>query len=244
MERRRYDAAPVRSCAADRRRPDPGRARQLDDDLQRRRRQLAHRDRSVDPRRTAPFRTPIRSPLPGPASRGCRSNGSPRCAMAAAYRIAGYSGIAALVTAALMALHALVFFNAARFARPWVAVGIVRDGCGADPDDAGAPASARLAADRVVDLADAAGTRAGSRAAACRRLADGDLGEPPRQLRHGPGDRRGVRAGGAGGIARPPAHFANGDCSASLAWSRSSSTAMASTACFTPCGSPISPCFR
>jgi hypothetical protein len=46
-------------------------------------------------------------------------------AMAAAYRIAGYSGIAALVTAALMALHALVFFNAARFVRPWVAVGIV-----------------------------------------------------------------------------------------------------------------------
>ena len=46
--------------------------------------------------------------------------------MAAAYRIAGYSGIAALVTAALMALHAIVFFNAARFVRPWVAVGIVR----------------------------------------------------------------------------------------------------------------------
>src|SRR3954469_23069582 len=35
-------------------------------------------------------------------------------AMAAVYKVAGYSGIAALVTAALMALHAIVFFNAAR----------------------------------------------------------------------------------------------------------------------------------
>jgi hypothetical protein len=45
--------------------------------------------------------------------------------MALAYCVAKYSGIAALVTAALMALHALVFFNAARFIRPWVAVGAV-----------------------------------------------------------------------------------------------------------------------
>jgi hypothetical protein len=43
--------------------------------------------------------------------------------IATARRIAGYSGIAALVTAALMALHALVFLNATRFVRPWVAVG-------------------------------------------------------------------------------------------------------------------------
>ena len=36
---------------------------------------------------------------------------------AAAYRLAGYSGVAALVTAALMALHALVFSNASRWIR-------------------------------------------------------------------------------------------------------------------------------
>ncbi|HUP67114.1 MAG TPA: hypothetical protein VM145_02755 [Sphingomicrobium sp.] len=45
--------------------------------------------------------------------------------MAGAFAIARYSGVAALVTAALMALHALVFFNAARFVRAWVAVGAV-----------------------------------------------------------------------------------------------------------------------
>jgi hypothetical protein len=45
--------------------------------------------------------------------------------MAGAYRLAGYSGIAALVTAALMALHAIVFFNAARFVRPLAAVGTI-----------------------------------------------------------------------------------------------------------------------
>src|ERR1041384_373883 len=39
--------------------------------------------------------------------------------MAGAHRLAGYGGIAALVTAALSALHALVFFNASRFVRPW-----------------------------------------------------------------------------------------------------------------------------
>ena len=43
--------------------------------------------------------------------------------MAAAYRLAGYSGVAALVTAALMALTRSSIFNAARFVRPWVAVG-------------------------------------------------------------------------------------------------------------------------
>ena len=45
--------------------------------------------------------------------------------MASAYRLAGYSGIAALATASLMALHAFVFFNAARFVRPWSAVGAI-----------------------------------------------------------------------------------------------------------------------
>ena len=45
--------------------------------------------------------------------------------MAAAYRLAGYSGIAAIATAALMALHAFVFFNATRFVRPWSAVGAI-----------------------------------------------------------------------------------------------------------------------
>ncbi|MEA3058522.1 MAG: hypothetical protein QOF34_1337 [Sphingomonadales bacterium] len=37
---------------------------------------------------------------------------------ASAYRLAGYGGVAALVTAALMALHAMVFFNASRWTRP------------------------------------------------------------------------------------------------------------------------------
>lgn len=41
---------------------------------------------------------------------------------AGSYRLAGYSGVAALATAALMALHAIIFFNAARFVRPLVAV--------------------------------------------------------------------------------------------------------------------------
>jgi hypothetical protein len=45
--------------------------------------------------------------------------------MAGVYRVGGYSGIAALVTAALMALHAIVFFNAVRFVRPLTAVGVV-----------------------------------------------------------------------------------------------------------------------
>jgi hypothetical protein len=45
--------------------------------------------------------------------------------MAASFALARYGGIAALVTAALMALHAIIYFNAARFVRPWVAVGIV-----------------------------------------------------------------------------------------------------------------------
>src|SRR4029078_2322456 len=36
---------------------------------------------------------------------------------ASAYRLAGYSGIAALVTAALMSLHALVFSNASGWTR-------------------------------------------------------------------------------------------------------------------------------
>lgn len=45
--------------------------------------------------------------------------------MGSAYRIAGYGGIAALATAALMALHAIVFFNAARFVRPYVAIATV-----------------------------------------------------------------------------------------------------------------------
>lgn len=43
--------------------------------------------------------------------------------MAGAYRLAGYSGIAALVTAALMALHLIAFFNATRFIRPFAALG-------------------------------------------------------------------------------------------------------------------------
>jgi len=42
--------------------------------------------------------------------------------LAGSYRLAGYSGVAALVAAALMALHAIVYLNASRFVRPWVAV--------------------------------------------------------------------------------------------------------------------------
>jgi hypothetical protein len=45
--------------------------------------------------------------------------------MAAAYRLAGYGGIAGLATAAMMTLHALVFFNATRFVRPWSAVSAI-----------------------------------------------------------------------------------------------------------------------
>lgn len=45
--------------------------------------------------------------------------------LAGAYRIAGYSGIAALVTLALIALHAVIFTNAARFVRPIAALGLV-----------------------------------------------------------------------------------------------------------------------
>ena len=41
---------------------------------------------------------------------------------AAAYKIAAYPGVAALVTAALMALHAIVFFNASRFVRALIAI--------------------------------------------------------------------------------------------------------------------------
>src|SRR5213082_1132809 len=45
--------------------------------------------------------------------------------MGAAYRLDGYGGIAALVTAALMALQAVVFLNASRFVRPLYAAGAV-----------------------------------------------------------------------------------------------------------------------
>ncbi len=44
---------------------------------------------------------------------------------AAAYRMAGYAGVSALVTAMLMALHAIVYFNATRSVRPWVAAGAI-----------------------------------------------------------------------------------------------------------------------
>ena len=44
---------------------------------------------------------------------------------AGAFRLAGYSGIAALATAALMALHAIAYFNATRFIRPFAAVGLL-----------------------------------------------------------------------------------------------------------------------
>src|SRR4051812_27279857 len=42
-----------------------------------------------------------------------------------AYRLAGYSGVAALVTAALIGLHALVFLNGTRFIRPGIVVGAI-----------------------------------------------------------------------------------------------------------------------
>ena len=42
---------------------------------------------------------------------------------ASAYRLAGYGGVAALVTAALMALHAIVFASGSRRGRPWVMLG-------------------------------------------------------------------------------------------------------------------------
>jgi len=45
--------------------------------------------------------------------------------MAGLYRVAGYGGIAALATAAMMVLHAIVYVHAVRFLRPWVAVAVV-----------------------------------------------------------------------------------------------------------------------
>ena len=42
--------------------------------------------------------------------------------LASAYRLAGYSGLAALVTAALMALHAIVFLNARGSTRPLLVI--------------------------------------------------------------------------------------------------------------------------
>jgi len=44
---------------------------------------------------------------------------------ALAYRLHGYAGVAALVTAALIALHAVIFSNAVRFVPPWLAVCIL-----------------------------------------------------------------------------------------------------------------------
>lgn len=41
---------------------------------------------------------------------------------AIAYRFDGYAGVASVVTAALIALHAILFCNAVRFVRPWFAV--------------------------------------------------------------------------------------------------------------------------
>lgn len=45
--------------------------------------------------------------------------------MASAYRFAGYSGISALATTALIALHAVIFWNATRFVRPLAALGAI-----------------------------------------------------------------------------------------------------------------------
>jgi hypothetical protein len=41
------------------------------------------------------------------------------------YRVAGYAGVAAVVTAAMIGLHAAVFSNATRFIRPWAALAVV-----------------------------------------------------------------------------------------------------------------------
>ena len=43
--------------------------------------------------------------------------------LAGSYGLAGYSGVAALATAAMMTIHAIVYFNATRFVRPAAAVG-------------------------------------------------------------------------------------------------------------------------
>ena len=45
--------------------------------------------------------------------------------MASTYRFAGYSGISALATAALIALHAVIVCNATRFVRPLAALGAI-----------------------------------------------------------------------------------------------------------------------
>lgn len=46
---------------------------------------------------------------------------------ASAFKLAGYGGVAAVVTAALIALHAIVFANASRFIRPWLGVLVAMD---------------------------------------------------------------------------------------------------------------------
>jgi len=43
--------------------------------------------------------------------------------LAGSFRLAGYSGVAALATAAMMTIHAIFYFNATRFVRPAAAVG-------------------------------------------------------------------------------------------------------------------------
>jgi hypothetical protein len=46
-------------------------------------------------------------------------------ALAGAYRLSGYSGVAALVTAAMVALHAIIYLHAVRFIRPWSAAAVI-----------------------------------------------------------------------------------------------------------------------
>ncbi len=165
--------------------------------------------------------------------------------MAAAFAIARYSGIAALVTAALMALHALVFFNAARFVRPWIAVGaVIAMDLVLIPMMLARPhvlAWPLIAFWTWLMLRAREGDRAPPLAAALLMVLWANL--------HG-SFVMGLAIAGAFGLealiasSDRPRALANGACSAPPAWPRYSSTPTASKGCFTRSGSPISRCFR
>ena len=128
---------------------------------------------------------------------------------ASAYRLAGYGGVAALVTAALMALHWIVYANATRFLRPWIAVAtLVAMDVGTHSDAAGEAAPVDLAVARLVDLAVAARPRAEQCTAAGCCSTHGAVGQPSRRFRLRPRDCRRVRARGAGRRERQAARLA------------------------------------
>ena len=218
MDGGRRRRAPVRSVAADRRPADPDGARQLADDLQRRRRQLAHRDRPVDPR---PPRDPAHRSLL--LHLGGQAVGADRMARRSAlrgrlparrlqrHRGAGDRGADGAPRDRLLQRRAVR--SAVDRCRPIVAMDFVLI-----PMMLARPhllAWPLIAFWTWLMLRARERDRAPPLAAA---LADGAVGEPPRQLRVRPRDRRRVRARGADRLVRTGrARSANGCCSASPA---------------------------